>query len=280
MSRSGAQARGRLHVVATPIGNVGDLSPRAAETLGNVALIAAEDTRRTGRLLSHFGVKTRLLACHEHNESNVLETLLAALEQGDDVAIVSDAGTPLISDPGWRLVRTARERGIQVVAVPGPSAVTAALSVSGLPTDRFTFEGFLPRRATQRRERLQALADDVRTLVFFEAVHRVEATLADMVRIFGEDRPAAIARELTKIHEATASASLATLQAGLGNSIPLLGEFVIVVGGAEAEIDAADSEITRVYAALSGRLSPSDARQLCAEITGASRNRVYALTQT
>jgi 16S rRNA (cytidine1402-2'-O)-methyltransferase len=280
LSPRSEQARGRLHVVATPIGNSGDLGPRAAETLGSVAIIAAEDTRRTGRLLSHFGVKTRLLACHEHNEAEVLEVLLDELDQGRDVALVSDAGTPLISDPGWRLVRAARERGYIVLTVPGPSAVTAALSVSGLPTDRFAFEGFLPRRPAQRRERLEALAADPRTLVFFEAVHRIEATLAAMADAFGPGRPAALARELTKLHETTTCATLAELAAALGSDIPLLGEFVIVVAGAEAAATPADREIRRVYALLAGSIPPAEARRLCAEITGAARNHIYRLTQT
>jgi len=272
--------RGRLHVVATPIGNIGDMSAHAAETLGAVAVIAAEDTRHTGRLLSHFGIRKRLIACHEHNESEVVETLIGTLLGGEDVALVSDAGTPLISDPGWRLVHVARERGIDVVAVAGPSAVTAALSVSGLPTDRFAFEGFPPRRDAARRERFEALAADPRTLVFFEAVHRVTATLTAMSAAFGAERPAAVARELTKLHESTRAGTLGSLLAELGAEIPLRGEFVIVVGGAPAAAAADDAEVLRVYALLVAHLSPADARRLCADITGVSRNRIYALTQT
>ena len=279
MNNRSTQTGGRLHVIATPIGNIEDLSPRAADTLGRVALIAAEDTRRTGRLLMHIGAKTRLLACHEHNEEKVLEVLIAALHDGADVALVSDAGTPLISDPGWRLVRSAAARGYEIVTVPGPSAVTAALSVSGLPTDRFVFEGFLPRRAAQRRDRLDALAAEARTMVFFESVHRIAAAVDALVAAFGADRPAALARELTKIHESVSRGTLGDLAAGLGSSIPLLGEFVLVVGGAEV-VDSTDAEIIRTYALLADELPPAKARSLCVSLTGASRNRVYALTQT
>ncbi len=210
----------------------------------------------------------------------MLETLLATLQDGRDVALVSDAGTPLISDPGWQLVRAARERGYPVVAVAGPSSVTAALSVAGLPTDRFAFEGFLPRRDAARRKTLDALTGDTRTLVFFEAVHRIEATLAAMAEAFGPDREAAVARELTKLHETTVTATLGELKAMIGKEIPLLGEFVIVVAGAPAVVEVADTEVARVYALLAEKLAPADARRLCGEITGASRNRIYALTQT
>jgi len=276
---TGGPVPGKLYVVATPIGNISDMSPRAADTLGQVAVIAAEDTRRTGRLLSHFGIKTPLLACHEHNESAAADGLLKELQAGRDVALVSDAGTPLISDPGWRLVGAARRLGAEVIAVPGASAVTAALSVSGLPTDRFAFEGFLPRRQSARRERLAALSTETRTLVFFEAVHRVEQTLAAMVDVLGADRPAAIARELTKLHEATESGTLLELAGRLGNDIALKGEFVIVVAGA-GETEAADEhEIRRVYGLLVEKLGPAEALALCGEITGAPRNRIYSLTR-
>ena len=271
--------RGRLYVVATPLGNIDDMSPRAVDVLGRVSAIAAEDTRRSGRLLSHFGLKTRLIAYHEHNESERAAALVEMLESGRELALVSDAGTPLISDPGWRLVVLATSRGIPVLTVPGPSAVTAALSVAGLPTDRFVFEGFLPRRATARAERLQTLAAETRTLVFYESVHRVAATLAAMVDVLGGERRAAVSRELTKRHETTRTATLAELAAAVGDDIPLLGEFVIVVAGAAEQPDATDAEVRRVYGLLAGTVSPGDARRLCAAITGASRNRIYRLTQ-
>ena len=184
-----------LHVVATPIGNLGDLSPRAQQVLREVAAVCAEDTRRSGQLLAHFGIGTPLLALHEHNEQQLAERLVARLLGGEALALVSDAGTPLVSDPGYRLVRAARAAGVKVSPVPGPSALVAALSVAGLPSDRFTFEGFLPAKASARRERLAALAGEPRTLVFYESSHRIEESLADLRAAFGDDRPAVLARE-------------------------------------------------------------------------------------
>ena len=207
---------GTLFVVATPIGNLEDLSPRARQTLANVDLVAAEDTRHTGRLLSHLGLKKRQFALHEHNEARATRALLEQLGDGKSVALVSDAGTPLVSDPGYRLVQAAHAAGIPVSPVPGPSAVTAALSVSGLPTDRFGFEGFPPAKPAARRKWLQARAADDRTLLFFEGVHRIAATLADMVDVFGADRPAFLGRELTKLHEQCTHACLGELLEGLG----------------------------------------------------------------
>ncbi|MDH3848148.1 MAG: 16S rRNA (cytidine(1402)-2'-O)-methyltransferase, partial [Gammaproteobacteria bacterium] len=202
---------GTLFVVATPIGNLEDLSPRARQTLAEVDLVAAEDTRHTGRLLSHLGLKTRQFALHEHNEARAAQVLIEQLKDGKSVALVSDAGTPLVSDPGYRLVQAAHAHGIAVSPLPGPSAVTAALSVSGLPTDRFGFEGFPPAKQAARRKWLQARADDQRTLLFFEAVHRIAATLADMVDVFGAGRQAFLGRELTKLHEQSRRASLGEL---------------------------------------------------------------------
>jgi 16S rRNA (cytidine1402-2'-O)-methyltransferase len=279
MSQAGPDLPGKLYVVATPIGNVNDMSSRAAEILGKVSIVAAEDTRRTGRLLSHIGVKTRLLSCHEHNESENSDALLKVLAQGGDIAIVSDAGTPLISDPGLRLVSAARSRGFEVVAVPGPSAVTAAISVSGLPTDRFSFEGFLPRRKSLRLQRLGLLVRETRTMVFFEAVHRIVESVAAMAEVFGAERRAVIARELTKLHETVVDGTLGELAANLGDKIPLLGEFVVVVAGAGDAVDAADEEVMRVFSVLARVCTASESVALCSEITGASRNRVYALTR-
>jgi 16S rRNA (cytidine1402-2'-O)-methyltransferase len=195
------------------------------------------------------------------------------------VALVSDAGTPLISDPGLGLVQAASAAGIRVIGVPGPSAVTAALSVAGLATDRFAFEGFLPRRAAQRRTRLGDLAHESRTLVFFEAVHRIEATLKDMADAFGARRPAVIAREISKLHEQIARDTLGELLAAIGTTIPLRGEFVIVVAGAKPQASAGDTELKRVYALLTAELPPARAVALCAKICGRSRNEVYALTR-
>src|SRR5512147_2210202 len=197
-SRAG---HGTLYVVATPIGNLDDLSPRARAVLAKTDVIAAEDTRHTRGLLSSISAESRLIAYHEHNEQERLPELLARLAAGESVALVSDAGTPLISDPGWRLVRAAQEAGAVVVPVPGACAAIAALCAAGLPTDRFVFEGFLPRRDGPRDERLAELKHERRTLIFYEAVHRMPATLAAIAAAFGGERRAALAREITKVHE-------------------------------------------------------------------------------
>ena len=271
--------RGRLYVVGTPIGNVDDLSPRARDVLAKADVIAAEDTRHTRGLLSRIGVESRLIAYHEHNETERVTQLLEELARGKSVALVSDAGTPLISDPGWRLVHAARAAGIAVVPIPGPCAAVAALSVAGLPTDHFVFEGFLPRRDSARTERLEALKREQRTIVLYEAVHRVAATLSALCDTFGGERRAAIARELTKTHEQIVSSTLAELAASLDATIPLLGEFVIVVAGADA---AAPDEVEaqRVYELLATELAPAKALKLTAAVTGVSRNVLYRLTRT
>jgi 16S rRNA (cytidine1402-2'-O)-methyltransferase len=205
---------------------------------------------------------------------------VAELARGTDVALVSDAGTPLISDPGLGLVQAAIAAGVRVIGVPGPSAVTAALSVAGLATDRFAFEGFLPRRAAQRRTRLGELAHEPRTLVFFEAVHRIEVTLQDMSEVFGAERAAVIAREISKLHELRVRDSLGGLVTAIGTAIPLRGEFVVIVAGAKAQASAGDAELKRVYALLAAELPPARAVALCARICGRSRNEVYALTRS
>jgi len=271
--------RGKLYIVATPIGNFADLTERAREVLAAAEVIAAEDTRHTRGLLSRIGAESRLIAYHEHNEAERVPELLRRLARGESVALVSDAGTPLISDPGWRLVSAAQAEGITVVPVPGACAAVAALSAAGLPTDHFVFEGFLPRRASARAERLSRLRDEHRTLIFYEAVHRVAATLAAMSEAFGAERRAAVARELTKIHEQIATGSLAELTARLGGDIPLLGEFVIVVAGAAA---AAPDETAarRVYALLVQELDPAAALRLTSAITGVARNDLYRLVRT
>jgi 16S rRNA (cytidine1402-2'-O)-methyltransferase len=271
--------RGRLYVVGTPIGNADDLSPRARDVLAKADVIAAEDTRTTLRLLSRIGVEARLLAYHEHNEAERVPALLEQLVGGKSVALVSDAGTPLISDPGWRLVREARAAGVAVVPVPGPCAAVAALSASGLPTDHFVFEGFLPRRDASRAERLESLKREQRTIVLYEAVHRIEATLSALCDAFGGDRRAAIARELTKTHEQIVSGTLTELAAQLGSSIPLLGEFVVVVGGAE-HVGRDEVEAQRVYDLLKDELPPDKALKLAAAVTGVPRNALYRLTRT
>lgn len=265
-----------LHVVATPIGNLGDLSPRAQQVLREVAAVCAEDTRRSGQLLAHFGIGTPLLALHEHNEQQLAERLVARLLGGEALALVSDAGTPLVSDPGYRLVRAARAAGVKVSPVPGPSALVAALSVAGLPSDRFTFEGFLPAKASARRERLAALAGEPRTLVFYESSHRIEESLADLRAAFGDDRPAVLARELTKLFETVLDGTLADLHARVAaDADQRKGEFVLVVQGVGEDADAKLAEGRRVHAVLARQLPPSTAAKLAAEITGAPRKALY-----
>lgn len=266
-----------LYVVATPIGNLDDISSRAVAVLRGVHLVAAEDTRRTGRLLERLGVATRLSALHEHNEAERVAALLDRITAGESVALVSDAGTPLVSDPGYRLVAAARERGLAVVAVPGCCAAIAALSVAGLPTDRFRFEGFLPARAAARRERLKALRHEPDTQVFYEAVHRIGETLADLAEIFGAERRAFLARELTKLHETTYGGSLAAVMSALvADPAGDRGEFTIVVAGAE-EVPAGQLEIERVVAVLAAELPPSQAATLAARLTGVPRREAYRL---
>ena len=265
-----------LHVVATPIGNLGDLSPRARQVLAEVAAICAEDTRRSGQLLAHFGIATPLLALHEHNEQQLAQRLVARLLAGESLALVSDAGTPLVSDPGYRLVQAARAAGIRVSPVPGPCALIAALSVAGLPSDRFAFEGFLPAKASARRERLAALAGETRTLVFYESAHRIEESLADLCAAFGGERPAVLARELTKLFETVLDGTLANLQSRVqADPDQRKGEFVLVVQGMGEDADAKLAEGCRVHAILARQLPPSAAAKLAAEITGATRKALY-----
>ena len=271
-----AERAGTLFIVATPIGNLADLSPRALETLRTVDAICAEDTRHTRQLLAHFGFERPLLALHEHNEDALAQKLVARLQAGESLALVSDAGTPLVSDPGYRVVRAARAAGLRVSPLPGPSAVIAALSAAGLPSDRFVFEGFLPAKPAARREQLRRLAGETRTLVFYESSHRIAEALADMAAAFGGERPAAIARELTKLFETVLDGSLAQLQARVeADENQRKGEFVVLVQGAGDDPDAMLAEGRRVYALLSAQLPPSAAARLAAEITGAPRKALY-----
>jgi 16S rRNA (cytidine1402-2'-O)-methyltransferase len=270
------QTPGTLHVVATPIGNLGDLSPRAQQTLRSVAAICAEDTRHTRQLLSHFGLERPLLALHQHNEDAQAAQLVARLLAGDSLALVSDAGTPLVSDPGFRLVSAARAAGIRVSPVPGACAAIAALSVAGLPSDRFVFEGFLPAKASARRERLARLAGETRTVMFYESAHRIEEALSDMAAAFGPTRRAVIARELTKLFETILDGPLAELQARVAaDADQRKGEFVVIVEGAGEDADAKIAEGQRLYARLSEYLKPSQAAKLAAELSGAPRKALY-----
>jgi 16S rRNA (cytidine1402-2'-O)-methyltransferase len=267
---------GILHVVATPIGHRDDIGTRAIETLRRVRIIAAEDTRHTRPLLQHLGIDTPLVALHDHNERTAVDGLVERMRAGDDVALVSDAGTPLISDPGFRLVRAARAAGLKVSPVPGPSAVIAALSVAGLPSDRFVFEGFLAAKAGARRARLAELAGESRTLIFYESSHRILESLEDMREAFGADREAVVARELTKMFETVLDGSLAALvERVAADPNQQRGEFVVMVAGREAGEDERLAEGLRVFAILKDELPPARAAKLAAAITGAPRKALY-----
>lgn len=269
---------GSLYVVATPIGNLDDISARALNILRSVALVAAEDTRHSARLMQHFGIGTPLAACHEHNERDQGGRFLARLLAGDDVALISDAGTPLISDPGYHLVRQARAAGIAVVPVPGACALIAALSAAGLPSDRFIFEGFLPAKAAGRRARLELVKEEPRTLIFYEAPHRILECLQDMQAVFGDERPALLARELTKTFETLKGMPLAELAAWVAaDSNQQRGECVVLVAGWQAPEgeEAVSSEALRVLNLLLAEMPLKRAAALAAEITGVRKNVLY-----
>jgi len=271
---------GRLDVVATPIGNLGDLSARARESLGAAALVAAEDTRHTGQLLNAIGVAAKLISLHDYNEQQRIEGLVQQMRDGKVIALVSDAGTPLLSDPGFALVRAAAAAGIEVRAIPGPSALTAALSIAGLATDRFAFEGFLPARQAERRTMLARLHQEARTLVFFEAPHRIVATLADLAEIFGDERQAVVARELTKMHESIYRGSLGELCAMAGGNADLArGEITLVVSGAVRDsAEGGDSELlARALHLLLQELPPARAAAIASQLAGCKRSEAYDL---
>lgn len=268
---------GALYVVATPIGNLEDMSPRAVAVLGGVALIAAEDTRHSAPLLRHFEIATPMVALHEHNEREQSERLVARLRGGEAVALISDAGTPLLSDPGYHLVRAARAAGVRVIPVPGASAAIAALSVSGLPTDRFVFEGFLPAKTGARCARLAELATDPRTLIFYEAPHRIAASLDDMAQVLGPAREAVLARELTKLYETVHAAPLGELAGWVRNDPnQQKGEIVVLVHGAASRAaEDLSAEATRVLTRLLDELPLKQAVAIAADLTGEKRNRLY-----
>lgn len=275
------QLQPALYVVATPIGNLGDLSARAAEVLSGVALIAAEDTRVSRNLLNHLQINTPLASLHEHNEASRIPGIIRRIEGGEALALISDAGTPLISDPGFELVRAVRAAGLQVIPVPGASALTAALSVSGLPCNRFTFEGFLPAKAGARGKALRELVAEPRTMVFYESPRRALATLDDMHTAFGADRSAVVARELTKKFETVYTGTLAELVSQIrAASDQQRGEFVILVAGAPADDPGPDTvENRRLLELLLPEMSASRAAHVVASYTGSKKREVYQIAQ-
>ena len=268
---------GHLYVVATPIGNLGDLSPRAQKVLESVDRICAEDTRNSSTLLAQFGIRKPLVALHDHNEDQITATLIADLKKGQSLALISDAGTPLISDPGFALVRAAREAGVPVMTLPGPCAAVAALSISGIASDSFTFIGFLPPKALARKQRLQALAAETRTLIFYESSHRILESVEDIAAQFSQ-RKLCLARELTKLFEqsitAPASEVSTWLQQDTNHS---RGEFVLILEGASDTAQSDDAEAERVLRVLLKELGVSQAAKLAAELTGRRKNELYAM---
>lgn len=263
-------------MVATPIGNLGDMTPRAVEVLQQVDRIAAEDTRHSAGLMRHFAISTPMLSLHEHNERQKVAALLQRLTAGENIALISDAGTPLISDPGYVLVREAQRAGIRVVPIPGASALIAALSTSGLPTDRFSFEGFLPAKGGPRRKLLETLRQEQRTLAFYESPHRILDSLADMTAVFGEARQAVVARELTKTFETIRHDSLGSLLEWVrGDANQQKGEFVVLVHGAEEAGEGIDPEACRIAGLLAEELPLKQAAALAAKISGEKKNALY-----
>lgn len=266
-----------LYIVSTPIGNLGDISARALEVLKSVQLIAAEDTRHSGRLLQHFAIDTPMWAVHDHNERAQAAAIVQRLLQGENIALISDAGTPLISDPGYHLVRAVREAGVAVVPIPGACALVAALSASGLATDRFIFEGFLPAKQQARRERLEAVLEEPRTLVFYESPHRLLESLRAMLSVFGPGRYLVLARELTKRFETIRGAPLGELLAWVeADPDQQRGEFVLLVeGAAVADASLLDAESRRVLEVLLEELPLKQAAALAARITGVRKKVLY-----
>jgi len=266
----------QLFVVATPIGHLDDISYRAIKVLKSVKVIAAEDTRTSALLLKHFNISTPLTACHDHNESNKVDQLIQRLLLGEDIALISDAGTPLISDPGFKLVRAAQENHIRVIPVPGACAAIAALSAVGLPSDRFSFEGFLPSKSSQRILNLEKLKDETQTLIFYEAPHRILECVKDMVNTFGVDRPVGFAREITKTFETIKKMTLSELVEFIANDHhQQKGEIVLVVGGATQEKDMEQEKLDQLLNRLLQDLSVKAASQLAADLTGIKKKIAY-----
>ena len=267
-----------LYIVATPIGNLADLSPRAIDVLQNVDVIAAEDTRHSGHLLQHYAIKTPTVSLHEHNEQQRSEVLLSRLQQGESVALISDAGTPLISDPGYRLVSLVRDHNIKVVPVPGSCALIAALSASGLPSDKFSFEGFLPSKTGAKRQVLESLKNTSQTTIFYESPRRLRATLNEMLEIVGPDRLTCLARELTKLHETIVTKPLNELVTWVeGDSNQQRGECVLLVAGKTEQNDPGEIEVERVLSLLLDDLPIKKAAAITAQLLGTSKNKSYDL---
>ncbi len=270
-------SKAELFIVATPIGNLGDFTQRAIKTLSQVDLIAAEDTRHSRTLLASHGIDRPLLALHEHNEEAVAPRLVERLLSGESIALVSDAGTPLLSDPGFRLVRLAIEQGVRVTPLPGPSAIVAALSVAGIATDRFVYEGFLPPRQAARSSRLSALSGETRTLVFFESSHRILECLQDLADTMGQDRQIAVCRELTKQFETILRGSIQQVSEWIAADIhQQKGEFVLVLAGASENLEENMSQAIHMARALQEYLSASQAARVAAKLCGVSRRDLYA----
>jgi 16S rRNA (cytidine1402-2'-O)-methyltransferase len=267
---------GILHIVATPIGNLGDITERAIAVLRDASVIAVEDTRHSRKLLSQFGIATPMVALHDFNESERVTHLLARLANGENIALISDAGTPLISDPGYQLVRQAHAQGVKVVPVPGSCAVIAALSCAGLPTDRFTFEGFLPAKTAARLATLEGLRNETRTMVFYEAPHRIVECLVDMVQGFGSDREITLARELTKTFETIVHSNIGELLEKVRNDgNQQKGEIVLVVAGKRASDDEVDARALHTLQVLLEEMPLKQASALAARITGVKKNLIY-----
>lgn len=269
---------GILYIVATPIGNLADITFRAVDVLKTVNCIVAEDTRHSQPLMQQYGIRTPLLALHEHNERERTAKLLERLQQGESIALISDAGTPLISDPGYYLVREATLAGIKVVPLPGPCAAIAALSVAGLPTDKFIFEGFLPSKSGARLQRLEKLRHEARTMIFYEAPHRIMDLLLAMQQVFGDDRQVVLAREITKLFETIKSDTLGQLIPWVqADSNQQRGEFVVIVAGLQAVSDDLEQEMQRILLILLASLPLKQAAELTSKITGYKKNEVYDL---
>lgn len=269
-----------LYVVSTPIGNLGDMTPRAIEVLNRVDVIAAEDTRHSKKLMSHFGIDTPMVPCHDHNERQQTESLLARLAKGESVGLISDAGTPLISDPGYYLVRQVREAGFEVIPVPGSCALIAALSVSGLATDRFYFEGFLPAKSSGRKKRLEELGVMTHTWAVYESTHRILDSLADFKEVLGAERYIVLAREITKTFETVLAGTVAEVEQILQeDSNQCRGEFVVLVEGAKEEVDdSIDPDTVKLLKRLLEDLPPKKAAAVIADTTDYRKKQLYELT--